>query len=139
MITAPKFRRMAFIPTVRVGERVYTLDEFNEMERLDLLRVRRDVEGDLHEICAQIEAEELSPQHASDTDWLLRASRAKRAYTRALRHIDATLEIRKIEHQHSLLQTFINIAQEELPPDVFRELLMAAQEAVRTTPHPPTP
>lgn len=120
---------MAFIPTVRIQERVYALDEFNDMDRLTLVRLRREVEGDLHEICAQIEAEELSPQHAHDRDWLLRASRAKRAYTRALRHIDATIEIRKLEHQQSLLQHFINIAQEELPPEVFRQILSAAQAA----------
>lgn len=116
-------------PTVRINGRTYPLEDFNEMDRLELLKLRRDVEGELHEICAQIEAEELAPQH--DEAWLVRVSRAKRAYTRALRHLEGTLEIRKVEHQRSLLNNFMSIAREDLPPEVFSRIYSAAQNLTK--------
>lgn len=126
-------KTMSFVPTVTVDGRTYSIDEFNDMSRLDLSHIRRSVEGQLHDIVAQLEAEELNPTR--DEEWLIRATRAKRAFLRALNHIDATIDIRKQEHQQLLLQHFINVCEQELPPATFKRLLKAAHIAANK----PTP
>ena len=123
-MTRTPLTQMPYTPTVTVEGRSYYLDDFNDMDRLALAHIRRSVEGELHEIMAQLEAEEIDP--VRDNDWLIRATRAKRAFTRALRHIDATIEIRKLEHQGSMLQQFINLAEQELPSETFKSLLRKA-------------
>lgn len=124
-LTKQQFDRpVTYIPTVTLQGRTIPLHDFDEMDRLELTYFRRAVEGELHDIISQLEAEELAPSR--DEEWLIRATRAKRAYTRALHHIDATIEIRKLEHQRTLLQHFINTAEKELPPSTFKRLLKQA-------------
>lgn len=122
-----------FIPTVRIDGRTFRLEEFDEMSRVQLLEMRRAVEGEMHEVTAQLELEALNPSR--DPEWVLRATRAKRAYTRALRHIEGTIEIRKQQAHESFMTAFVQAAQAHLPEAVFEELVITAR-SMQPAPEP---
>lgn len=122
-----------FVPTVRIDGRTYKLEEFDALSRIELLEMRRAIEGEMHEITAQMELEKLNPSR--DSEWLLRVTRAKRAYTRALRHIEGTIEIRKQQAHESFMTAFVQAAQAHLPEAVFEELVITAR-SMQPAPEP---